>query len=62
MCKDKDSALHYASAQGNIDCAQALAAAGCALELRDRDNERPVDVAQDGKTKKAIELLVAQRG
>ncbi len=44
---DGDTPVHYASAQGHVDCIRALAAAvgGCDLEAVDNDGETPLDVA-----------------
>jgi len=44
---DGDTPVHYASAQGHLDCIRALAAApgGCDLEAVDNDGETPLDVA-----------------
>mmetsp|Transcript_9143 Transcript_9143/g.30260 ORF Transcript_9143/g.30260 Transcript_9143/m.30260 type:complete len:143 (-) Transcript_9143:125-553(-) len=61
VCKDKCTALHYASAQGNIDCIRLLAAAGAPLEVADSDGDTPLSVAQDKKTKKLIEELITER-
>ena len=60
-CKDNCLASHYASAQGHVEVFKALLAAGGAKMLAaDDDGETCVDVAQKGKAKKAIELLVAE--
>lgn len=41
-CRDGDTPLHYASAQGAIDCAQALVDAGAKLRVKDNDGEEPL--------------------
>jgi ankyrin repeat protein len=59
-CKDADSCIHYASAQGHLDAITRLAAAGCPLNKADNDGETPLDVAQNGKVKKLLEKLITE--
>jgi ankyrin repeat protein len=61
-CKDGDTAVHYASAQGHADVIAALARVkGVSLTALDNDGESPADVAQNGKIKKLLEKLIAER-
>lgn len=60
VCKDGDSAAHYASAQGHIPVLEALVKAGAKLSISDKDGETPLDVAQDKKTKKWLEAALAR--
>jgi uncharacterized protein len=60
VCKDGDSALHYASAQGYGDIISILAKSGASLTLLDNDGESPMDVAANPKLKKLIEKLIKE--
>ena len=61
VCKDGDTALHYASAQGHMDIIRMLAKAGALLECEDEDEDTPAAVAQNKKTRQLIEALIAER-
>ncbi len=57
---DGDTPIHYASAQGNVDCMRALAAApGCDLEATDNDGESPMDVAARRGAQRELQRCVA---
>ena len=60
-CKDRDTALHYASAQGHMDVVRLLAAAGARLDVEDEDGDTPAKVALNLKTRKLIEQLIVER-
>jgi ankyrin repeat protein len=60
VCKDGDSAVHYASAQGYADLITILSKAGASLTLLDNDGESPIDVAANAKVKKVIEKLIME--
>ena len=60
VCKDGDSAVHYAAAQGHADVIRALAARGAKLEATDNDGETPCDVAQSKKIRTLLEALIKE--
>jgi len=60
VCKDGDSAVHYASVQGYADLIPMLSKAGASLTLLDNDGESPIDVAANAKVKKVIEKLIME--
>lgn len=61
VCKDKDSAVHYAAAQGHGDIIELLAAAGAPLDAEDDDGETPKDVAKGKKIASLIQRLIDAR-
>ncbi len=62
VCKDSDTALHYACAQGHLEVIARLGKVrGVALDATDNDGETPMDVAANGKVKKMLEKLMELR-
>lgn len=62
VCKQGDTALHYAVVQGYHDIVEYLASKGAPLELKDKDGETPMDVAgKDKAMKKLLERLIKER-
>jgi ankyrin repeat protein len=61
-CKDGDTPLHYACAQGHLSIIALLGKIkGVQLEATDKDGETPADVAANGKCKKLMEKLIEER-
>jgi ankyrin repeat protein len=60
-CNDGDTPLHYASAQGNVDCLKPLVDAGADTEARDEDGESPLDVAGSARVKVLLRKLAEDK-
>ena len=61
-CRDGDTPMHYASAQGHADVLRRLALCERAsFTSADADGETPEDVASSGKIRKLLQQLAADR-